>query len=48
MRDFGIKEVGDLPVVEMEENGMKLVGLLRRSDIIIAYNKKVVDFEPDK
>ena len=48
MRDFGIKEVGDLPVVEIEENGMKLVGLLRRSDIIIAYNKKVVDFEPDK
>ena len=48
MRDFGIKEVGDLPVVEIEEKGMKLVGLLRRSDIIIAYNKKVVDFEPDK
>lgn len=48
MRDFGIKEVGDLPVVENTEKGMKLVGLLRRSDIIIAYNKKVVDFEPDK
>lgn len=48
MRDFGIKEVGDLPVVENTKKGMKLVGLLRRSDIIIAYNKKVVDFEPDK
>lgn len=48
MRDFGIKEVGDLPVVENTNMGMKLVGLLRRSDIIIAYNKKIVDFEPDK
>lgn len=48
MQDFGIKEVGDLPVVENTEKGMKLLGLLRRSDIIIAYNKKIVDFEPDK
>lgn len=48
MRDFGIKEVGDLPVVQSDEKGMKLLGLLRRSDIIIAYNKKIVDFEPDK
>lgn len=48
MRDFGIKEVGDLPVVEHTEKGMKLIGLLKRSDIIIAYNKKIVDFEPDK
>ncbi len=48
MRDFGIKEVGDLPVVTYDQKGMKLIGLLRRSDIIIAYNKKVVDFEPDK
>ena len=46
MRDFGIKEVGDLPVVVYEGDKMRLVGLLRRSDIIIAYNKKMVDFSP--
>ncbi len=46
MHDFGIKEVGDLPVVIHKTRGMKLVGLLRRSDIIIAYNKKMVDFMP--
>lgn len=48
IQDFGIKDVGDLPVVERTDNGMKLIGLLRRSDIIIAYNKKMVDFHPDK
>lgn len=47
MHDFGIKEVGDLPVVIHTSKGMKLVGLLRRSDIIIAYNKKIVDFMPE-
>lgn len=48
LQDFGIKDVGDLPVVERNPHGMKLVGLLRRSDIIIAYNKKMVDFNPEK
>ncbi len=48
MHDFGIKEVGDLPVVVHKTRGMKLKGLLRRSDIIIAYNKKMVDFMPVK
>ena len=46
MCDFGIKEVGDLPVVAHDAGGMRLLGLLRRSDIIIAYNKKMVDFSP--
>lgn len=48
MQDFGIKDVGDLPVVERTDDGERLIGLLRRSDIIIAYNKKMVDFNPDK
>ncbi len=48
MQDFGIKEVGDLPVVERSPGGMRLLGLLRRSDIIIAYNKKMVDYSPHK
>lgn len=48
MQDFGVKEVGDLPVVERTAGGMKLLGLLRRSDIIIAYNKKTLDFSPHK
>lgn len=46
--DFGIKDVGDLPVVERSAEGLKLIGLLRRSDMIIAYNKKMVDFNPEK
>ncbi len=46
LMDFGIKDVGDLPVVRHTPQGMLLVGLLRRSDIIIAYNKRIVDFAP--
>ncbi len=47
LADFGIKDVGDLPVVEDSEHGLKLIGLLRRSDIIIAYNKMLVDYVPN-
>ncbi len=46
MVDFGIKDVGDLPVVRHTPQGLLLIGLLRRSDIIIAYNKRIVDFAP--
>jgi len=47
LADFGIKEVGDLPVVEDSQYGLKLVGLLKKSDIIIAYNKKMVAYAPN-
>lgn len=41
MQKLGIKDLGAIPVVEDTEDGTKVVGLLRRSDIIIAYNKKI-------
>jgi len=38
---LGIKDLGALPVVENTEGGLLVKGLLRRGDIIIAYNRSV-------
>lgn len=38
---LGIKDLGALPVVEETDNGLIVKGLLRRGDIIIAYNRSV-------
>lgn len=38
---MGIKDLGALPVVEKTEKGMIVKGLLRRGDIIMAYNMSV-------
>ena len=40
MSKMGLRDLGAIPVVEKTNNNkLKLLGLLRRSDIIIAYNK---------
>ncbi len=40
MSKMGLRDLGAIPVVEKTSNNkLKLLGLLRRSDIIIAYNK---------
>ena len=39
MKKMGIKDLGALPVVEKVNGKHRVVGLLRRSDIILAYNK---------
>ena len=40
MAKMGIRDLGAMPVVEkISNNKLKLVGLLRRGDIIMAYNK---------
>lgn len=40
MSKMGLRDLGAMPVVEKTNNNkLKLIGLLRRSDIIIAYNK---------
>jgi len=44
---LGLKDLGALPVVQESENGLKTVGLLRRGDIIIAYNKSVASMKVD-
>jgi CIC family chloride channel protein len=41
MEKLGKKDLEALPVVEKTEDGLKFIGLLRRGDLIIAYNKKV-------
>ena len=38
---FGMKDMGDLPVVTETDQGPLLVGLLRRNDILMAYNSKI-------
>ncbi|MGE4318914.1 MAG: chloride channel protein [Deferribacterales bacterium] len=39
--NLGIKDLGALPVAEETEKGLIVKGLLRRGDIIIAYNRSV-------
>ena len=40
MSKMGLRDLGAIPVVEKASNNkLKLLGLLRRSDIIVAYNK---------
>jgi len=39
LKKLGIKDLGALPVVENVNGKLRVVGLLRRSDILLAYNK---------
>ncbi len=39
MAKMGLRDLGAIPVVEKINNKLKLVGLLRRGDIILAYNR---------
>jgi len=41
MGKFGIKDIGQLPVVD-KDNPKKVVGMLKRTDVIVAYNNAVV------
>jgi CIC family chloride channel protein len=43
MEKLGKKDLEALPVVTQSSQGMKLEGLLRRGDLIIAYNKKAAE-----
>jgi len=45
MKKLGQKDLGALPVVEHTEWGMKIAGLLRHGDMIIAYNKKLAAYK---
>jgi CIC family chloride channel protein len=45
LQKMSIKDIGAIPVVVEEEKGLKLKGLLRRSDIIMAYNKAIMKFK---
>jgi len=46
LKKLGIKDLGALPVVEKDEKQkLKFLGLLRRSDIINAYNRAIADLE---
>ena len=47
MKKFGIKELGALPVVRETESGSKFEGLVRHSDMVIAYNKKIAGMKVD-
>jgi CIC family chloride channel protein len=40
MEKLGKKDLEALPVVENTPEGLKFLGLLRRGDLIIAYNKR--------
>jgi CIC family chloride channel protein len=42
LKRLAAKQIGRLPVVEREDK-TKLIGLITRSDIVNAYNKKVVE-----
>lgn len=42
LRRLGIRDVGRLPVLE-NRNGRKLVGIIRRSDIVRAYNIAIIN-----
>jgi len=48
LKKLGIKDLGAIPVVEDENGKLKLIGLLRRSDIILAYNKALTQFMENK
>ncbi|MFQ5841527.1 MAG: chloride channel protein, partial [Thermodesulfobacteriota bacterium] len=41
MGKFGIKDMGQLPVVD-KDNPKKVVGMLKRTDVIVAYNNAVL------
>jgi CIC family chloride channel protein len=41
MGKFGIKDIGQLPVVDRKDP-KKVVGMLRRTDVIVAYNNAVL------
>ncbi len=41
MRKFGIKDIGQLPVVD-KDSPKKVVGMLKRTDVIVAYNNAVL------
>jgi CIC family chloride channel protein len=41
MGTFGIKDIGQLPVVD-KDNPKKVVGMLKRTDVIVAYNNAVL------
>ncbi len=41
MGTFGIKDIGQLPVVD-KDNPKRVVGMLRRTDVIVAYNNAVL------
>ncbi|WP_022851376.1 chloride channel protein [Limisalsivibrio acetivorans] len=41
MEKMGRKDLGALPVVEEDGEGYRVTGLLRRSDLILAYNKRI-------
>ncbi len=45
LQKMSIKDIGAIPVVSEEPEGLKLKGLLRRSDIIMAYNKAMMKFK---
>jgi CIC family chloride channel protein len=45
LQKMSIRELGALPVVREENGKYKILGLIRRSDILLAYNKKVMSFE---
>jgi len=45
LQKMSIKELGALPVVREVDGKYKVLGLIRRSDILLAYNKKVMSFE---
>jgi len=41
MGTFGIKDIGQLPVVD-KDNAKRVVGMLKRTDVIVAYNNAVL------
>jgi len=41
MGTFGIKDIGQLPVVD-KDNPKRVVGMLKRTDVIVAYNNAVL------
>jgi CIC family chloride channel protein len=41
MGKFGIKDIGQLPVVD-RKNPKKVVGMLKRTDVIVAHNNAVL------
>jgi chloride channel protein, CIC family len=42
LKHLAAKQIGRLPVVDREDK-TKLLGIITRSDIVNAYNKKVVE-----
>lgn len=44
LQKMSIRDLGALPVVVPEGDQYQVIGLLRRSDILLAYNKRVMSF----